>query len=303
MTPTWRAIAFQVIGVLVVGALLIGLLRASRRDRHARRVTPETGLRPARRARRRKADVRFYVLVGAVLAAVFGAVILERFGSDETRQRLRALYTVLSHGRFVLVGVIALLVATLLVMLWMQRDPALKEVAALATAGRTEEAIEALRRLIAERGETVRRLTALGVLYMDRKRWDEALEQFRRAEAAGAPKLSTTNNVAVVLCRMGRADEGLALLARAAAEHPRNFDVACNQAHFLADAGREAEAYEALERAEDILDQYEPRYVPDYWKRQIEPLRQKLPVARGFPIATSAGPPATPHRPPTDAAS
>ena len=34
---------------------------------------------------------------------------------------------------------------------------------------------------------------------------------------------------------------------------------------------------EALGRAEDILDQYEPRYVPEHWKRQIEPLRQKLP--------------------------
>jgi Flp pilus assembly protein TadD len=300
MTPTWRAVG-QAVLVVAGGALLIWQLRSARRDRMARRATPETALRPARLARRRKANVRIAVLVGAVLAVAVGSVVLERTGSDETRRRMQTVKTLVSRGGLVLIGLTVLSVAVLFLMLWMKRDPALKDVAALASAGRTDDAIEALRRLMAERGETATRLTALGALYVDQKRWDDALEQFRRAEAKGAPQPATTNNVAVVLFKMGRGDEALALLAGAAAKHPRDFEVACNQAHILTETGREAEAYAALERAEDILDQVEPRYVPEHWKQQIEPLRQKLPAARGFPVVVgpAAAAPAPDPRPST----
>lgn len=293
MAPTWTTVVFQVVGILVGSALLLTYLRGVRREREARRATPESGLRP-RHAGRGKRDARFHVAVFVTLAITAVGWLLYHFGSDDTRQRLRVLTTILSRGVLVFVGVAVASLVVLFVMLWRQRDPALKEAAELAAAGRHEEAIDALRRLIAERGETVNRLTALGALYMDRQRWDEALEQLRRAEAAGAPKPSTTNNKAVVLCKMGRIEEGLALLAGAAQEYPGDFSVACNHAHFLAEAGREPEAYDALERAECILDKYEARHVPEHWKKQIEPLREKLPTARGFPVIAAAAVPQPP---------
>jgi tetratricopeptide (TPR) repeat protein len=242
-------------------------------------AAPQQGIRPKTGFTAYQKKSRIYYAVCILVAA--GMFLIMWRGSPDTQRIFNASMRWFFIGMMILLAVLFVLLGLLL---FLHRDPVVKQAATLALADRHDEAIDLLRAHIKAKGETALRLNALGLLLMDRQRLEEALEQFRAAEKLGGQVNTAINNQAIALHKMDRLDEAIVLMKKVCAAAPLDALAACNMCHFLADAGREIEARDELERAEQILDRYDARQIPELWRSAIDECRNRLPTARGFPV-------------------
>ena len=229
------------------------------------------------------------VLLATLVAAGIGSAIVEERGPIAARRSVHAIQSRLDVVMHYVGIVLIVLVVLFLLIHWLSRDKVIIAAARLALKKQHDQAIQLLRDHIARNGETTQRLDALGLLLLDSDRYEEALAQFDRSQAVSRKPGSADNNRAVALHKLGRTDQALGLLKGVIEREPDNFVSTCNYCLFLADAGREQEAFEQLERAEQIYERYDPKYLKA-WTPLLEECRQKLPTAHGFPVIVPSQP-------------
>lgn len=221
-------------------------------------------------------------VVVLVLCAI-GAVLVEQYGSAESRIYAKAIDTAVQSFLKWLGAIVAILFAGVLLLLWLRRDPVMSQVARLCRDQRLDDGQRLLKEHIAAKGETFDRLNALGLICMEQSRWDEAMDCFERAEKLRSKPGELANNRALVLWKSGRLDEAIPVMREARRMNHHDFVTAANFCLLLIDAGRRDEAFAELDAAEMIFNRYDRRYTKA-WVEQLEECRQKLNVARGFPV-------------------
>jgi len=279
-TPT-RLVISGLFAVLACIYFALEIRRQWRNRQERRQFAQAGGLRGQRPFNRRRLATSLFIfclIAGAVAYSCF-----EQFGSPQTRSNLRTLATRIDTVFKGVMIVLGALVALGILLLLITRDRTLPAVAKLALAGNHTEAEALLRRAIQEKGESERRLTALGVLLMEQNRLDESLAAFESARRLARRPATAMNNAALALKKLGRLDEARQLFDDALRLEPNHFIALTNSCLLLAEMGHETEAFDRLNRAEEIYARYDPSHVKP-WKPLLEECRRALPRSHGFPI-------------------
>ncbi len=252
------------------------------RYRRKREVMAEGGVRSSPRRLDRR-DVLLIIVVGAVLLVAFWSVYIDQHGSLPAKVRLHEvdwrIDVFMKRFMMVLIAVIALL----FVLLWWNRDPAVKAAAKLSLAGRHAEAEAVIRRRIEAKGPSEQRLTMLGMLLMEQNRLEESLQHMQEAQHRAKRPATAKNNCANVLWKLGRREEAAKLFDEVCSVAPNHFVAVCNSCLILAELGRETPARERLQQAEQIFARYDLRYTKT-WVPLLEECRKAVPPAQGFPV-------------------
>lgn len=271
--------------VVGLAMLVSGAFRAWTWWKRRREPQPPDA-RPLRRLPRDpvllKRRIAVWLMVGIGLGGAIGWVALEGSSNVTAKIYQREIAGAFaSFMKFLLIGVCGLFVL-LLVLMFLVRDPAIKQAAKLALNKQYDQAERVLQDRISAKGANFDRLKALGAIYAAKERWNESLRCLEDAEKLRKPG-SLANDRAVVLWKLGRLDEGLALLSEARRAHPNDFTVAANLCLLAAEAGQRDQALEALDAAEMIFRRYDRKYTKQ-WLGPLEECRQKLNLAHGFEV-------------------
>lgn len=223
------------------------------------------------------------VMVGAILLMSGFCVYINQHGVPLSPARLLEVHAllvlILKYFVMFLIAVFALLV----VLLWWNRDPAVKAAAKLSLAGRHAEAEAMIRRQIEAKGPNEQRRTMLGLLLMEQNRLEESLQQMQEALRFARRPANAKSNCATVLWKLGRREEAAKLFEEVCGQNPSNFFAVCNYCLTLAEMGHEAQARERLQQAEQIFARYDLRYTKT-WVPLLEQCRKAIPPAQGFPV-------------------
>lgn len=280
-----KVVLIAVFAVAVWGYFIWQVRRQWTQHRRQREVIAEGGLRSSGRRSSRR-TLFTLILIVAILLVVAFSIYVEQHGTPLARARLHEVESQVDGFMKQVMGVAIALLVLLLVLLWWNRDPAIKAAAKLALAGRHAEAEAAIRKQIEAKGPNQRRLTVLGLLLMDQNRLEESLKRLQEAQRLAKRPATAKNNCATVLWKLGRREEAAALFDEVCAQDPNNFAAACNSCLILAELGQETRALDRLQNAERIFERYDFQYTK-HWVPVLDQCRKAAGGSYGFPVVDS----------------
>lgn len=284
-SPPFTPLKVIIIAVMAIAiwAFLIWRIRDNWVQRRRKReVLAEGGVRSSPRRLDRR-NVFLIIVVGAVLLVALWSVYIDQHGSLPAKVRLHEVeWRIKVFMKHFMMGVLAL-VGLFFLLLWWNRDPAVRAAAKLTQAGRHAEAEAMIRKRIEAKGPSEQRLTVLGLVLSEQNRLEEALQHLQEARRLARRPASAMNNCADVLWKLGCREEAAQLFEEACKRAPNDFGAACNCCLALAQLGREAQARERLQQAEQIFVRYDLRYTKT-WVPLLEECRKAVPPAQGFPV-------------------
>ena len=190
------------------------------------------------------------VLIGG-FALIFWRFVPKRPGPNPPQAPTRWIWTP------VVVGVVFIVILASVALQFLRSfDRGVRRAEKRPQEGDLDGAIADLRELIEERGPTLTRVNALGILLMRQDRWDDAAAMFRKAEQIGeASKGICRANLGLALLKGGKPAEALPVLREAASIGPQAPALTCivnlHMSLALAELKRWDEAEEQFRRTED----------------------------------------------------
>jgi hypothetical protein len=253
------------ITIVVVGLVILGCLRLSRRF-HKSRPKPATGPKPA-------TPLWIWVFLIALVGLIAYVVSV-----TNPQPGVKPEPAAIPGWVGVLCGYGVMLVGWIVIAYLRVYDREVRKAFRLAQAGDKDGALVVLKAAMDRYPPSEGRWNSLGVIYCFREEWDEAYQAFLKAEELGGRKADYVGNQGLALWKLGRLAEAEEFLRDACGMQPTSAIFPCNYGFVLADLGRIDEARHQLVVAEQNYKKWVT--IPPSSKKplgvEIDKLREKL---------------------------